>query len=66
MADSKHKPYERSWCGLPLPIALAKASETTATSVVCAMCGSRYLAVVWEDIPDELRGNVRVARAWEE
>ncbi len=67
MPDSPEpKPYECPWCSAPLPMVLASPRDVGAQSVHCAKCGTRFLAVVWKTVPDRLKDNLRMGRAWED
>ncbi len=47
---------------MPLPMSLASRRDSEARSVQCAKCGTRYLAVAWDTVPDTLKGNLRLGR----
>ncbi len=47
-------------CGLSLPIVPGKTAQSVR--IVCAFCGSRYLGEVWDTIPENLKGNIRIVK----
>lgn len=55
------QPFRCGECGIGLPIVPRQTPD--AVRVACTYCGSRYLAEVWESIPEHLKGNFRIVES---
>lgn len=51
-------PYLCAHCAEPLPIVPSMAPG--AKRLVCTFCGSWYRGYMWTDIPEKLKGNIRI------
>jgi len=59
-------PFCCLFCGEPLPISLAKDLDERELELLkprslgCIRCGARYWGAIWQNVPKDLVGKVRV------